>query len=84
MGLVSPAGYALGMHAVEGDGAAPESRASEHVRRRIRSRVPYLSARVAHLMCLAALGSRGPDPEAALHQLAAAYRALGVFLRLTR
>jgi hypothetical protein len=71
------------MSAAMGDGAAPESDAPENIRRRIRSRVPHVVARVSLLLRLAALGARGPDPEAALAHLRAAQRTLTTFVVLT-
>lgn len=72
------------MLATQGGSDAPTQEvALEHVRSRIRSRVPLVVERCQRLLRLAALGARGPDPEAALAQLEAAQRTLAVFLKLT-
>lgn len=70
------------MLAIPGGSDAPD-RHLDDVRRRVRSRVPFLSARVQRLLLLAALAATGPDPESALPQLEAARRSLSAFLKLT-
>lgn len=61
----------------------PSVRHLEYTRRRVRSRAPFVIARLQRILCLAAIAAAGPDPESALPQLEAAQRTLATFLKLT-
>jgi hypothetical protein len=71
------------MFAIRGDAGSPDV-ALERVRRRVRSRLPFVVERASRLLHLASIGAQGPDPEAALEQLRAADRTLAAFLKTTR